>query len=285
MGNPYSITGIARPLDMTWTTNRAVAWLMPVLALLGAALAWRDGLGGADLALAAFRTALLGFGAWAVARELAPDDQPAAFLAMGIALTTLINVPQPGFALLFLALLLARVVNRSTGLDLKSLDVVGALLLGAYTSWCHASPVPLAVTALAFAWSAALPGGARRMLWPAAGLAAVGAGLFGVFLGPGIGAGSALSRHGLIVPAVFAAGFLLAIVTTRQVAAVGDHDSVPLSAARVRGGMWVVLLLVAGNLAHGSPLAGKGVALWSVLGGVALGRGVRLVRRAMAPDR
>lgn len=276
---------IARPLDMGWPTNRAVAWLMPVLAALGGFLAWRDGLGGADVGLAAFRAALLGFGAWAVARELAPDDQAAAFFAMGIALTTLINVPAPGFALLFLALFLARIVNRSTGLDPGWFDVAAVLLLGAWTSWSHASPVPLAVTALAFAWSGVLPGGMRGLLLPAAGLAAVGAGVGAVYLGPGIGTGATLSRHGLVVPAVFAAGFLVAILTTRRVAAVGDHDSVVLSPARVRGGMWVVLLLAAGNLAHGSPLAAKGVALWSVLGGVALGRGVAGARHALSRHR
>jgi hypothetical protein len=279
------ITAIARPLDMAWPTNRAVAWLLPVLAALGGFMAWRDGLGGSDIAFAAFRTALLGFGAWAVARELAPDDQPAAFFAMAIALTTLLNVPSPGFALLFLALFLARVVNRSTGLDLKSFDVAAVLLLGAYTSWSHASPVPLAVTAVAFAWSGALPNGVRGLLWPAAGIAAAGAVLGGVFLGPGIGSGAPLSRHGLVVPAVFAAGFLVAILATRRVAAVGDHDGVALLPGRVRAGMWVVLLLVAGNLAHGSPLAAKGVALWSVLGGVALGLGVSGVRRLFSRAR
>ena len=270
---------------MGWSTNRAVAGLMPVLAALGAFLAWREGLDGAAIAVAAFRTALLGFGAWAIGRELAPDDQPAAFFAIGIALTTLINVPAPGFALLFLALFLARVMNRSTGLDLKPLDVAAVLLLGAYTSWSHASPVPLAVTALALAWSGALPGGVRRLLWPAAGVAVVGAGVSAVFFGPGIGSGAALSRHGLVVPAVFATGFLVAILTQRRCSAVGDHDGVALSPARVRGGMWVVLLLVAANLAHGSPLAARGVALWSVLGGVALGRLVSGVRGALARGR
>ena len=69
-----ALTSLGRPLDPAWSTNRAVLWLLPALAILGAGLAWRDGLDPASVAFAGFRTALLGFGAWAVARELAPDD-------------------------------------------------------------------------------------------------------------------------------------------------------------------------------------------------------------------
>ena len=43
--------------------------------------------------------------------------------------------------------------------------------------------------------------------------------------------------------------------------------------------MWIVLLLAASNLAQGSPGAARGVALWSVLGGVALGRLVQALRK------
>lgn len=273
-----AFTAIGRPLDPSWATNRAVLWLLPVLALLGAFLAWRDGLEGFDMIAAAFRTALLGFGAWAVARELAPDDQPAAFFAMAIALTTLINVPQPGLLLLFLALFLARVMNRSTGLALKPADAIMVLLLATLTSWSHASPMPLAVTALAFAWSAFLPEGPGWQKWAALAALLV-SGLAWMNFGPGLGSGTRLSTHGLLLPGVFAAGFVITLLGTRELRSVGDLDGLPLSPRRVRAGMWVVLLLASANLAHGSPLAGKGVALWSVLGGVALGRGFLMLRK------
>jgi hypothetical protein len=92
-----------------------------------------------------------------------------------------------------------------------------------------------------------------------------------------------LSRHGLLLPGLFAAAFLITIGFTRQLTSVGDLDGTPLNARRVRAGMWIVLLLAVANLGHGSPLAAKGVALWSVLGGVALGRLVQAFgRRAQA---
>ena len=273
-----TVTSLGRPLDPAWPTNRAVLWLMPLLAVLGAGLAWRDGLDGPAMAMAAFRAALLGFGAWAVARELAPDDQPAAFFAMAIALTTLINVPQPGFPLLFLALFLARVVNRSTGLTLKPTDAAGVLVLAGMTAWSLGSPAPLVVTALAFGWSAFLPGGPRWQLWPA-GLAFAAAVAATLHLGPGVGSGAPLSRHGLMLPGLFATAFLITILVTRRLTSVGDHDGELLVPNRVRAGMWVVLLLAGANLAQGSPLAAKGVALWSVLGGVALGRLLQAFRK------
>lgn len=269
---------LGRPLDPRWRTNRAVLWLLPVLAMLGAALAWRNGLGGADMALAAFRAALLGFGAWAVGRELAPDDQGAAFLAMGIALTTLFNVPDPGFGLLFLALFLSRVLNRSTGLDPTPVDAALVLGLAGYVSWSGSTPWPLLLCALTFAWSAFRLGGPRWLAWPGV-LALLGAVAAGMEYGTGIGAGAPLSRHGVILPAVFGVGFLVALLATRQVAALGDHDDEPLAPPRVRAGMWMALCLAISSLVQGSPQASEGVALWSVLGGVALGRVLSIVRR------
>lgn len=270
------ITALGRPLDLSWPTNRAVLWLMPVLAAFGAGLAWWSGAGG--MGMAALRAALLGFGAWAVARELAPDDHAGAFIAMGIALTTLLNVPEPGFFLLFLALFLSRVLNRSTGLELKPTDAAAVLVLAGATAWSDSSPAPLALAAVTFGWGALLPGGPRWQLWPAA-LAVLGAVFAAFTLGPGFGAGAPVSRHGIVLPVVFGGAFVITIFATRRLASVGDHDQALLSPRRVRAGMWVVLLLAAANLAHGSPLAAKGVALWSVLGGVALGRLVQKIRR------
>ncbi|MEE4175816.1 MAG: hypothetical protein V2I57_16345 [Xanthomonadales bacterium] len=262
---------LGRPLDPSWRTNRAVLWLMPALAVVGAGLAWWNGLDGAAVAVAALRASLLGFGAWAVGRELAPDDQWAAFLAMGIALTTLLNVPEPGFGLLFLALFLARVLNRSTGLDPTPVDAAGVLALAGYVSWSGATPWPLFFCAVTFAWSAFRLGGPRWLAWPGM-IALLGAGAALAWLGPGIGTGEPLSRHGVILPAIFGLGFLVALITTREVVSPGDHDDRPLAPPRVRAGMWIALGLAVSSLAQGSPQASAGVALWSVLGGVAVGR-------------
>jgi len=69
---------------------------------------------------------------------------------------------------------------------------------------------------------------------------------------------------------------------TKRIAAPGDCDDQPLSPRRVHAGMWVVLLLATVSLAHGSPNAADAVALWSVLGGVALGRLIKLGRGLVA---
>jgi len=275
----YDLTALGRPVDPAWPTNRLLLYLLPLLALFGTALAWNDGGGPGAVALGAFRGALLGFGAWAVARELAPDDQPAAFIAVALAMTTLLNVPEPGFLLLFLAMTLARVLNRSTGVDLKKTDALAVLGLAGGTAWSLGSPWPMTLTAVAFFWTFSFyAGGEKRQNWLLlpCGVALVAATALVVILGPGIG-GEPLSRHGVLLPGLFGLGFLVVLLATRRVRALGDIDQQPLTPSRVRAGMAIALALAVANLVQGSPLAAEGVALWSVLGGVALGRGLGLV--------
>lgn len=112
----YRFTSIGRPIDPAYASNRAVLWLMPVGAVLFAALRWYASGADAGLGSAAITGLLLVFGAWALARELAPDDNPAAFLATAIAFVAAAFVGSGSLLLVFVALFLVRIVNRSTGL-------------------------------------------------------------------------------------------------------------------------------------------------------------------------
>ena len=73
----YSVTSIGRPLDRSFATNRAVSLLMPVGAVAAVGLALFQGETGFSLLGAAVTGAVLLFGAWALARELAPTNAPA----------------------------------------------------------------------------------------------------------------------------------------------------------------------------------------------------------------
>ena len=112
----YKYSSIGRPLDPAHASNRAVLLLMPAAALLGAVLAWYRG---GDLLHAlqqAILFALILFGSWALARELNPDDHPAAFISLACGTLVALTVSSPGILIVFVTLGLVRIVNRSTGL-------------------------------------------------------------------------------------------------------------------------------------------------------------------------
>lgn len=267
----YRLTSIGRPLDPAWPTNRAVMILVPLAGLAFATWQWLGGTPPRPALLAGLYALGTAFLAWALARELAPDDQPAAFIAMALALSTLINIPDPGLFLLVVALVLSRVVNRSTGLAPTLVDSV--LVTFAVLGMVYTRQAPLVglIGAFAFALDAALPGGHKRQ-WAFAGACMLGGIAALVAWGPGVGGGAPLSTHGLLLPGLFGLLFLGALLATRKLDSVADVGGAPLFVRRVRGAMWIALLLAAYNLAEGLPAARDGVALWAVLGGVGIGR-------------
>ena len=146
----YQYTSIARPPDPSETAMRVIAYLLPVVAVLGAALAWRAGLG----AVGALREALLFvlalYGCWALARELDPDDTPAAFLGAGVAMLAMALVAAPGVLIVYVTLGLVRMVNRSSGLRARRSDSVVLTVVAIWLMYAMASPLYGLVAALAF---------------------------------------------------------------------------------------------------------------------------------------
>ena len=112
----YQYTSIGRPLDPSFPSNKAVLILLPAAALLGAVFGWFNGGEGLDILETALRFALVLFGSWALARELAPDDPVVAFISVFAALLAAMLVDTFGLLVVFGTLGLVRIVNRSTGL-------------------------------------------------------------------------------------------------------------------------------------------------------------------------
>lgn len=267
----YRLTSIGRPLDPSWPSNRAVIILAPLAGLVFAGWRFLQGTPIDEALMAGVYALLTAFLSWALARELAPDDQPAAFIAMALALSTLLNIPDPGLFLLVVALALTRVVNRSTGLAPTVVDSTLVTLAVLGLLYTERAPLVGLIGAFAFALDAALPGGHRRQ-WGFAAACVLGGIAALVAWGPGVGGGAPLSTHGLLLPGLFGLLFLGALLATRRLDSVTDVGGEPLSVRRVRGAMWIALLLAAHNLAEGLPGARDGVALWAVLGGVGIGR-------------
>jgi hypothetical protein len=155
-------SSLVRPLDPRYPTNRAVLIIIPIAGLLAAGVALVRVVSGGQLVLAALGGAGTAFASWALARELAPDDNPAAFVSMVLAYTTYLLVGHTSVMLLVLALMLVRTVNRSVGIPPQPLDYVSIAVLVAWVGYSSRDIVP---------WSDAFRGTPRWALWAIAAIA------------------------------------------------------------------------------------------------------------------
>lgn len=268
------MTSIARPLDPAYPTNRAVLLIVPLAGLVAASVAAARGAALADLTIAGLVGLAVAFGSWALARELAPDDEAAAFVSMALAYATLLVVGSPSVLLLFACLLLVRTVNRSSGLAARVSDSVVVAALSVGTIYATRSPLLGAVAALAFALDATLRDPLRRQ-WIFVALCLAGA----VSWSGWIGAGTiplATSKPARASPlAAISLLYAISYLRKRRIEAVGDVTDVTLTLSRVRAGMLIGLLVAAQALASGSPGALDSSAVWATLAGVGLA-GLRL---------
>ena len=163
----YRFTSIARPVDPAYLTNRALLIVLPVVGLFGAGLAFLQDTGG-NLLSAALSAVLVVFAAWALTRELAPDYSGAAFVALAFAWVANIAFGTRLVLLPFVALVLVRVVNRSTGLPLRPLDTLGVLGFCAWAAIDLEQPLILMIASLAFLLDATLEKPLRRHFLAAA---------------------------------------------------------------------------------------------------------------------
>lgn len=253
---------IGRPLDPEYGTNRWIAGLTIVTtAVATVAAALSDG-----SVFEVVRTATVWGGsvflAWALARELDPDAERAAFAAVGVALVQLWALPAPSLLLSVGALLSLRVVNRTVGPSARPLE---SLVVAAVLAW---AAVDLG------AWTVAAFGAlvflADRRLRPA------GPKLHGMLGGLALASAVALAvlrtsseavPIGTVRWVILGCGalFLVRIVRMRRVHASCDNGS-ELPVARVRVGMALALGLVAASLVLGVPTVYDTGLLWGAMG-------------------
>lgn len=237
----YRFSSIGRPLQPEYPSNRAVLLLLPVAAVIGAAMAWYDGAGATDMLRAGALTALTAFGAWALARELDPDHNGAAFIAMAFGLLAAVFVDEPGILVLFVTLGLVRMVNRSTGLAARMSDSVILLLLTTVVIYTTNSPL----FGLAAGFAFMLDGNLREPLrsqW-IFGLISMGATVV-YLVDHGMGADLLAAPKSLYgwLALLFLLIFALNALLLKSVQSTGDCSDEPLGPGRVRAGMAVGLL-------------------------------------------
>jgi hypothetical protein len=248
--------------------------LLPVAAAASATAAVLTGAGGGLAPLfAGGAGAATALGSWALGRELAPDDQRAAFLSLVLAFATSLLLPGQSLLLLFSALLLSRVVNRTVGPPATFTDSMVVALLVAVTIVRTDSPLLGLGAAGAFALDAALPDG-RRAHWGFAGLCLmVAAALELEFLPWSAPAGSVLvplNSLWLVFAASVTALFVAAMLRTDRLTSRSDLTGKQLSTRRVRAGMAVVLAIALLSIFGGDRAGGGAGLIWATLTGVSV---------------
>lgn len=265
----YEITSLGRRLDPSYPTNRAVLVLLPVAGLLAALAAVAAGAGPAHVLWRGIGGLLAAFGAWALAREIAPDDELfGAFGAMVAAFAAWLLV-DAALLPLFAALFYARLVVRSTGLRATLLDSLFVTALALFAAWSAGSPWPAAAGAAAFVLDAVLRPGFPRQ-WLFAGICAAGAvALTSAGLAPRV-----IPIQPDLVPRTLATvvtvGAIALISATRTCRTRCDTSDAPLSVARVRGAQSVTLVAALATAASGSEGIEAGALVWATLGAVTL---------------
>ena len=262
-----SRSALARPLDRRYPTNLAVLILAPASGLVFAGLALPQGLAALAVVETALRGCLTAFGGWALAREIAPDDNPAAFVSMGLALLVALLVPSASVLLLLTAMMLARMVNRSVGIPATAFDSVAVTLLAGWAAYTTRSGAPLVAGAIAFGLDAMLPSPLRRQ-WIFAPICLAGTLAVALFRDRTELAGI---DAWLYLPVVtIALLYALSFLRTRHVRSVADLTGERLITARVRAGMTIAwLMAVQGPLVGDSALAQSSL-IWAVLAGVSM---------------
>lgn len=278
----YEITSIGRALDPGYPTNRAVLLLLPLAAVVAGGLAAAGGAGIAGVLGQAAGGALAAFGSWALAREIAPDDEIAgAFGAMALGFAAYL-VFEAALVPVFAALFFARIVARTTGLAATGLDSLIVTAVALFAAWRMGTPWPAVAGAAAFVLDALLAPGLARQ-WLFAGVCAAGAvALTSAGLAPDI-----VPVQPELVPrtvaTIIVVGAIALITTTREVAARGDATDEPLSLSRVRGAQAIALLTALATAAAGSAGIEAGALVWATLTAVVASAAWREATRKRRP--
>ena len=128
-------SGIGRPLNFKYPTNRAIIYIVLSSLILGIlAKLVADESFKASIVWALRFSAVL-FLTWAIAREFDPDSNTSAFISIIFILIAILLFKLPALLPLFWLLLITRILNRITGITPKPLDLTGVIILAIFISW------------------------------------------------------------------------------------------------------------------------------------------------------
>jgi hypothetical protein len=274
----HRFTSVGRLPDTKQFPAKALLFLLPLCAALGAFFAWQADLPLLSVLQRALYTFLTVYGSWALARELVPDDSVAPFLSMTAGLFAVLVVASPGILVLFTTLLMVRMVNRSSGLAARKADSFVILILTLLVIYATDSPLYGLVAGLAFILDGILREPLRHQ-W-LFGLVCFGGTIvyiidhdatFSHFAAPA----SLFDWLALLFLLIFALNTLL----LKSVKSMGDANGVVLDVGRVRGAMAVGFLCAAQGMSHPDSV----VSIVAVIAGICFGMAFRKGFHAPAP--
>jgi len=244
----------------------------------GALQAWFDGRSVLEVLQQAFYFSLIVYGAWALSRELDPDDRTAAFLSLVAGLFAAFVADSPGVLVVFVTLGLVRLVNRSTGLAARTSDSIITLLFVILVIYGSESPFFGIVAGLAFILDGSLrEPNAKQWIY---GLISIGATIvYMVDHDAGLEhlavPDSLFSWLSLIFLLIFALNAWL----LKSVQALGDADGRNLDSGRVKGGMAVGFLAALQGISRPDDV----VIIIAVIAGICFGMAIRKGFKAPVP--
>jgi hypothetical protein len=268
------VTTLARALDPKYPTNRAVIVLM-ALTFVGVAvyaLVRGESVGPAALDGLVWAVAL--FLAWALGRELAPDDQVAAFAGLCVLVPVWAHGVRPellpGLALIGLV----RIVNRTVGPPATWLDLFAYLGVGGWVVWRGDWEIGVA-GGVAFLLDFRLPPRHLKVLPFAVGLVAITVATWRrerpVFGPP--------QTDIEWLAAIVAVAFALVLVTQGPLQSEHDRGGGTCDRRRVQGGMTVALMAALATLGRGEAHVLEAAPVWAALFGVVIARPLHLAQR------
>ena len=257
----YRFTSIARPIDPAYLTNRALLMVLPLLMLLSAGLASLYDIDKGPVA-AAFSGALAAFAAWALTRELAPDYSGAAFVALALAWIANVAFGATSVLLVFVALLIVRLVNRSTGPRWRPLDTLGVLGFCIWSAVSTQQPLLLVVAAVAFSLDATLKEPLRRHYFAAAVCVSV---FIWMLLGDVRLIAADLVAWDWVLIAASAGGIILVAATSPEPVSYCDTSPDRLDRVRVNAGLVVGWLAAVQALLTNGPSAWLETPIWACM--------------------
>lgn len=130
-----NISGIGRPVDPNYSTNRAIT-IISIIVFAGSSIlkivTRHDFF---DSLLWGFQVGITVFLSWALSREIDPDYNVSAFIAAGLSLIGVFYWGIPALGVIFWLLLAVRIMNRITGLPVTILDSIVFITLSAWLSY------------------------------------------------------------------------------------------------------------------------------------------------------
>jgi hypothetical protein len=270
------VTALARTIDPSYPTNRAIAALTIFFAIAGTALHVLSGGALLEGALWGVRVGFVLFLTWALGRELDPDHDLSAFVGVGLILIALLSsLDRPTLVESIWLLLLLRLVNHTTGLPAKPLDSLMVAGLGIWLSR-QGNWVAGLATGAAFLLDGLLSPPLRyhRLVSGLVFLATLALSM----ISEDITVYDRPSAPVLLISAATTVLFSIVIATSRELQTVADETGKPLLLTRVRAAQVLALLTA---LLYALRFGESGVVavlpLWAAMAGAGLYRLASLV--------